>query len=343
MEGDSESAAEALSQPPAKRIKLSSSAPENVKPVFGRLDVALNTDDSGDVTVNVSNTRRLGKPVIDHLSDETFAFHGSRQQVHAMIDRILDYSENSIITGIVSLQPDTSESAPQSKTPITTEVLKSTATVATVSESRASPNPDTSMSERLAKSTATEVEASAHEGPSTLAVTPQSQQTSKVVATPKPVTPQNSSLVLTRSDLKTAFRAWMAGGQRVTKLLTLLKKLPESDSPNPSVECMVLQKLAGKKPDMMVGDLLDVLRSWMTSDFKRWVQLKHIKIGENWMHFIILRRLWFYSDYWDTSDKVKKADFPWAEMEPKWSEGQPYLAYATFREHNRVPMNLVFN
>ncbi|KAK1718787.1 hypothetical protein CaCOL14_011396 [Colletotrichum acutatum] len=279
MESDDVSAAEASSQPPAERVKLSSSAADKNKPVFGRLDVTLDTDESGDITVNISNTRRLGKPVIDHLLDETFAFHGSRQQVHAMIDRILDYSENSITTGIVSLQPGTGEAALQSKAPTTTQAVESVAAAATVSENRTDPDSVASTNEGSVKSTATEVEASALKGPSTPAVTHQSQQTSKVVATPKPVAPQNSSLVLTRDHLKSVFRAWMNGGRPVTKLQTLLKKIPENYSPNPSVECMVLQKLAGKKPDMMAGELETVVRSYMTSVFKCCIQQKNTKIG----------------------------------------------------------------
>ncbi|KXH26874.1 hypothetical protein CNYM01_09133 [Colletotrichum nymphaeae SA-01] len=334
MEGDGAPAAEASSQLPAKRVKLSSAASDNIKPVFGRLDVALNTDGSGDVTVNVSNTRRLGKPVIDHLSDETFAFHGSRQKVHAMIDRILDYSEKSIITGIVSLQPDTSESAPQSKAPMTTQAVESAAAAATVSENQTHPESYTPTNEGSVKSTATEVEAIAREGPSTPSVTHQSQQTPNVAANPKPVVPQASSLVFTRGHLKTAMKEWMARVQRI-KLLTLLYRLPEIDCPNRSVECMILQKLAGTVPHMMVDELVIAVRSWMTSSFERWLQQKHTKIGEDWMHFSILRLLWFYPG--------KDVDFPWAGMEPNWSAGEPSSAYTAFQEDNCVYDDFIFN
>ncbi|KAL2875360.1 hypothetical protein SGCOL_009402 [Colletotrichum sp. CLE4] len=285
MEVDGESAAEASSQPSAKRVKLSSPASDNIKPVFGRLDVAFNTDDSGDITANINNTRRLGKPVIDHISDDTFAFHGSRQQAHAMIDRILDYSENVIITGIVSLRPDTSEVAPQFKTPTTTKVVDLTATV---------------MEQRIptvespATSTATETKASPRKRPSTPAVTHESQQTPKVASIPKPLAPQNSSLVFSRGQLKTAWKDWMLSGRRRTKLQTLLKKFPENNRPNPSVECMVLQNLAGKEPDIMVNELEDTAHAIMLKIFKRTLQKNIPRIGEDWMHFQILRQLWFY-------------------------------------------------
>lgn len=294
MEGDSESAAAALLQPPAKRAKLSSSAPESIKPVFGRLDVAFDTDDSGDVTVNISNTRRLGKPVIDHLSDETFAFHGSRQQLHAMLDRVLDHSENTIIMGIVSLQPDTSEATPQSKAPATVQAVDLTNATAAASENPTVTKPCTSANASPAISTATEKVTSARERPLAPTATDQSRQTSNDADNPKPFAPQNSSLVLSRGHLEAAYRVWTTCGRRTTKLQTLLKRIPENDRPNPSVECMVLQEFAGKTPDMMVGELEDIVHSYMFTVFKHSLRRRVSRIGKDWMHFQILRRLWFY-------------------------------------------------
>ncbi|KAK1638243.1 hypothetical protein BDP81DRAFT_392859 [Colletotrichum phormii] len=329
IEVDGESAAEASSQPSAKRVRLSSPASDNIKPVFGHLDVALNTDDSGDITVNISNTRRLGKPVIDHISDETFAFHGSRQQVHAMIDRILDYSGNAIITGIVSLRPDTSEVAPQFKTPTTTKVVDLTATVI---------EPRIPTVESPATFAATETKTSPSKRPSTPAVTHESQQTPKVPSIPKPFAPQNSSLVLSRGQLKTAWKDRMFGGRRTIKLQTLLKTFPENNRPNPSVECMVLQNLAGRKPDIMVDELEDAAHAFMLKIFKRNLQKNIPRIGEDWMHFQIWRQLWFYPD------GVQKANFPWAEMEPKsYSEGIPGPAYAWVIKHNGVGLGEIFS
>ncbi|KAJ3945634.1 uncharacterized protein N0V96_003971 [Colletotrichum fioriniae] len=233
---DDASVAEASYQPLAKRVKLSSPAPNNIKPVFGRLDVALNTDDSGDITVNVSNTRRLGKPVIDHLSDETFAFHGSRQQAHAMLDKILDHSDNEIIMGIVSLQPDTSKATPQSKVAPTIQTVDLTRAATTASENPTVTKPKTPMIPRPATSTATEKEASAGERPLAPAVTHQSRQTSKVADNPKPFAPQNSLLVLSRGHLEAAYRVWMICGRRITKLQTLLKRFPENDHDGEDVD-----------------------------------------------------------------------------------------------------------
>ncbi|KXH46407.1 hypothetical protein CSAL01_08872 [Colletotrichum salicis] len=291
--------------------------PNNIKPVFGHLDVALNNDDSGDITVNISNTRRLGKPVIDHISDETFAFHGSRQQAHAMLDRILDHSENAI-TGIVSLRPDTSEVAPQSKTPTITKDVDLTATTT-------EPGMPTDESPATAAA-ATETQMPTGERPSTPAVAHQSQQTPTVAANPKPLVPQSSSLVLSRGHLKTAWIKWTAGGRRIVKLQTLLKKFPENNRPNPSVERMVLRSLAGKKPDLMVGDFEEVLRSFMNRVFKRYLQRNFTEIKDVWMYFQMLRLLWSYPD------DFNGAYFPWAEMEPKpEAADQRSSAYATFK------------
>ncbi|KAJ0311898.1 hypothetical protein COL5a_005496 [Colletotrichum fioriniae] len=294
MENDDVSVAEASSQPPAKRVKLSSPAPNNIKPVFGRLDVALNTDDSGDITVNISNTRRLGKPVIDHLSDETFAFHGSRQQAHAMLDRILDHSENTIIMGMVSLQPDTSKAAPQSKVPATIQTLDLTGATAAASENPTATKPHTPTTAKSATSTATEKETSAREEPSTPSVTHQSQQPPKVAAKPKPLAPENSSLVLSRGHLEIAWYGWQTGGRRSMKLPTLLGKLPENNHPNPSVECMVLRNLAGKKPVMMIGEFEGIVHSFMFEHFRHNLQRNVPQIREDLLHFLILKRLWFY-------------------------------------------------
>ncbi|KXH31432.1 hypothetical protein CSIM01_04051 [Colletotrichum simmondsii] len=334
MEGDSESAAEAVSQLPAKRVKLSSSAPENIKPVFGRLDVALDTDDSGDVTVNISNTRRLGKPVIDHLSDEAFAFHGSRQQLHAMLDRILDHSENTIVMGIVSLQPDTSETTPQSKAPATVQAVD---LIGAASDNPTVTKRKTPMKQRPATSIAIEKEASAGERPLAPTATHQSRQTSNVDDNPKPFTPQNSSLVLSRGHLEAAYRVWTTCGRRTTKLQTLLKVFPENGRLNPSVECMVLQKLAGKTPDMMVDELEDIVHSYMFTVFKHNLRRKIPRIGKDWMHFQILRRLW------SCPDDGEDVDFPWAELAPKSSPGCSSSAYATFKEHNGVGIKSEFS
>ncbi|UQC86933.1 uncharacterized protein CLUP02_12435 [Colletotrichum lupini] len=334
MEGNGVPAAEASSQPPAKRVKLSSPASDNTKPVFGRLGVILNTEDAGDITVNISNTRRLGKPVIDHLSEETFAFHGSRQQAHAMLDRILDHSENTIIMGIVSLQPDISEATPQSKAPATVQAVDVTGAA---SENSTVPKRKTPMKQRPATSIAMEKTAPAGERPLAPTATHQSRQTSNVADNPKPFAPQNSSLVLSQGHLETAYRVWTTCGRRTTKLQTLLKKFPENDRPNPSVECMVLQKLAGKAPDMMVGELEGIVHSYMLTVFKHNLRRRVPRLGKDWMHFRILRRLWFYPDVGED------VDFPWAEMAPNSSAGCPSSAYATFKEHNGVGIESKFS
>ncbi|EXF77156.1 hypothetical protein CFIO01_10928 [Colletotrichum fioriniae PJ7] len=322
MENDDVSVAEASSQPPAKRVKLSSPAPNNIKPVFGRLDVALNTDDSGDITVNISNTRRLGKPVVDHVSDETFAFYGSRQQAHAMLDRILDHSENTIIMGMV---------------PATIQTLDLTGATAAASENPTATKPYTPTTAKSATSTATEKETSAREEPATPSVTHQSQQPPQVAVKPKPLAPQNSSLVLSRGHLEIAWYGWQTSGQRSMKLPTLLGKLPENNHPNPSVECMVVRNLAGKKPVMMIGGFEGIVHSFMFEHFRHNLQRNVPQIREDLLHFLILKRLWFYPD------DGKDGDFPWATMEPKSSEGRPSLAYATFKKYNGVGANSRFS
>ncbi|KAK0371949.1 hypothetical protein CLIM01_10686 [Colletotrichum limetticola] len=284
MEGNGVPAAEASSQPPAKRVKLSSPASDNTKAVFGRLGVILNTEDAGDITINISNTRRLGKPVIDHLSEETFAFHGSRQQAHTMLDRILDHSEDTIIMGIA---------------PATVQAVDVTGAA---SENSTVTKRKTPMKQRPATSIAMEKTAPAGERPLAPTATHQSRQTSNVADNPKPFAPQNSSLVLSRGHLETAYRVWTTCGRRTTKLQTLLKKFPENDRPNPSVECMVLQKLAGKTPDMMVDELEDIVHSYMLTVFKHNLRRRVPRLGKDWMHFRILRRLWFYPDLGEDVD-----------------------------------------
>ncbi|KAK1449727.1 hypothetical protein CMEL01_07063 [Colletotrichum melonis] len=305
MESGDVSAAEALLQPPAKRVKLSSAPDNNNKPVFGRLDVALNTDDSGDITVNISNTRRLGKPVIDHLADETFAFHGSRQQVHAMIDRILDHSNNAIITGIVSLRPDAIEAASQSKAPMTTQAVESASPAATVSENRADPKPDTSTNERPAKSATTEVEASAREGPSTSAITHQSQQTPKVATNPKSPAPQNAATKFTRGNLKIAIRDWMVTGRRITRLQTLLNSIAEAEDQDLSLEFQVVKELVSQNPDMTIEDFVCKRHKLKTTIFEFCSNKNLETVGKDWLHFTILRSMWY-----DTVKMMDDTRFP---------------------------------
>ncbi|EFQ28771.1 uncharacterized protein GLRG_03915 [Colletotrichum graminicola M1.001] len=64
------------------------------------------------------SSKRLGdnRPVIDHLSDDTFAILGPREQAHVMLDKILRHSDKPTFTCIARLVPDTEKAV----TPIST-------------------------------------------------------------------------------------------------------------------------------------------------------------------------------------------------------------------------------
>ncbi|KAK1597988.1 uncharacterized protein LY79DRAFT_324930 [Colletotrichum navitas] len=100
------------SQPSSKRARLSSAA---VEPVFGRLEVT--ADINSEDIIRISS-KRLGdkRPIIDHLSDDTFAIIGPREQAHVMLDKILRHSDNPTFTCIARLVPGTEKAS----TPIST-------------------------------------------------------------------------------------------------------------------------------------------------------------------------------------------------------------------------------
>ncbi|KAK2028824.1 hypothetical protein LX32DRAFT_693710 [Colletotrichum zoysiae] len=104
------------SQPAAKRARLSSAAAE---PVFGRLEVT--ADINSEDIIRISS-KRLGdnRPVVDHISDDTFAALGPREQAHAMLDKILRHSDRPTFTCIARLASDTDKAAQLIPTPAVT-------------------------------------------------------------------------------------------------------------------------------------------------------------------------------------------------------------------------------
>ncbi|KAK2013971.1 hypothetical protein LZ32DRAFT_657572 [Colletotrichum eremochloae] len=102
-----------LSQPSTKRARLSSAA---VEPVFGRLKVI--ADPNSEHIIQISS-RRLGdnRPIIDHISDDTFAVLGPREQAHVVLDKILRHSDKPTFTCIARLVSDTEQAVPINSTP----------------------------------------------------------------------------------------------------------------------------------------------------------------------------------------------------------------------------------
>ncbi|KZL68961.1 hypothetical protein CI238_09522 [Colletotrichum incanum] len=115
-----------FSQSCNKRARLSSAAD---KPIFGRLEIAADTNCKNIIQVNSKHVGE-NKSIIDHLSDDTFALCGPREQAHAMLDKILDHSNKATFTCIARLVSDTEKAAEPKPSPAgahnETEVLPAT-------------------------------------------------------------------------------------------------------------------------------------------------------------------------------------------------------------------------
>ncbi|GKT40037.1 uncharacterized protein ColSpa_00218 [Colletotrichum spaethianum] len=90
------------------------------KPVFGRLEVFADTNAEGIVRID-KKRRDRSKPVIHYLSDDTFALCGSREQAHAMLSKILSYSDKAMFTCVARLVTDAEKAVESTPRPALTQ------------------------------------------------------------------------------------------------------------------------------------------------------------------------------------------------------------------------------